>query len=264
MVGVRMRSLLLLRAFALLVVCSICAAAISQSGSEDNAGDLSTHTHKYHKRHSRHRSGRSSSPCPSYTLVVARGTREAQGPSMSFIDVNARILAKVPGGVVYNVRYPADTNQNWGLGSQDVSSPLIVAITRSFDNEKNGIMDYLTSVPVPLQIARKVEAGETACYLLFGWSQGAAAVVTAMSKLSHAATHSVKAVILYGDPLKYPGLPCNVDGKGGKSTAQTYGNMVPTGKGNFIGIPAAWVPKTLDICLVGDGVCGVNSNFPVT
>lgn len=98
-----------------------------------------------------------------------------------------------------------------------------------------------------------VNANTGSCYILQGYSQGAAATVNAMSKLTGASFDAVKGVVLVGDPLKKSGLACNVDPNGGASTRNTNG--IEAGFGSGGGIPQNWVSKVLDICISGDGVC---------
>lgn len=81
------------------------------------------------------------------------------------------------------------------------------------------------------------------CFILEGYSQGAAATVNAMPKLTGAAFTAVKGVFLIGDPEHKAGLACNVDSKGGDTTKNVNGL-----ESNLAGIPSNWVSKTLDVC----------------
>ncbi len=68
-----------------------------------------------------------------------------------------------------------------------------------------------------------------------------------------------KVLILIGNPEHQPNLACNVDGNGGKTTYSSRG--ISAFKA---GVPSAWVSKTLDICIYGDGVCDSTHGFGIT
>ncbi|KAK8095211.1 cutinase [Apiospora kogelbergensis] len=160
--------------------------------------------------------------CSSYTIINTRGTGEPQGESAGFRTVNQQLMRDVPGGKVYNTVYLADASQNSALGTQDII---------------NKVTTTLQSSP-----------GE--CFILQGYSQGAAATVNAMSKITGAGFDAVKGVFLIGDPMHKAGLACNVDVNGSTTTKSVNGLSV------FLGsIPENWVAKTLDVCAFGDGVC---------
>jgi len=97
------------------------------------------------------------------------------------------------------------------------------------------------------------------CFLLEGYSQGAAATVNALPRLTGSAFDAVKGVFLIGNPERKSGLACNVDNNGGTSTKYATG-LEPF----FGGIPSNWVSKTLDVCTLGDGVCDTASGFGIT
>jgi hypothetical protein len=115
------------------------------------------------------------------------------------------------------------------------------------------------------------------CYILEGYSQGAAATVDAMPKLNSAAFNAIKGVFLIGDPHHKSGLACNVDSNGGSTTKNVNGLTVLVGS-----IPAKWVSKTLDVCAYvshynfrnisyteltpsqGDGVCDTTHGLGIT
>jgi hypothetical protein len=91
------------------------------------------------------------------------------------------------------------------------------------------------------------------CFILEGYSQGAAATVDAMPQLTGANFDAVKGVVLIGNPKRKSGLACNVDNNGGTTTRNTNG--IQAGFGGRGGIPSNWVSKVLDICIKGDRVC---------
>ncbi|CEJ90627.1 hypothetical protein VHEMI06395 [[Torrubiella] hemipterigena] len=168
------------------------------------------------------------SSCNSYTssallaLVNARGTGERQGESVGFRTMNAETLAKMKGGKIYNVVYPAGLDQNSASGTEDLLKH---------------VRDTLTSNP-------------SECFILEGYSQGASLVVDALPKLAGAEAAAVKGVFLIGDPRRKANQDCNIDSKGGTSNKDSNGFLVSRGT-----IPDNWVPKTLDVCAQGDGVC---------
>ncbi|PWN87230.1 A cutinase-like protein from cryptococcus Sp [Acaromyces ingoldii] len=178
--------------------------------------------------------------CTSYTIIDTRGTGEAQGESRGFTTMNQRIMQQVTGGSRYDTVYPAGYNQDSSQATTD--------------------------------IVNHVNANTNTCYILEGYSQGAAATVNAMSKLTGAAFNAVRGVILIGDPLHKAGLACNVDNNGGDTTKNVNGISAA----GSAGIPSNWVSKTLDICIKthlltvldlcnqGDGVCDTTDGSGIT
>ncbi|KAI5238633.1 cutinase [Aureobasidium subglaciale] len=166
-----------------------------------------------------------------FALIETRGTGEPQGPSNSFKTMDASIIAQVAGGSEYNTIYPASIDQNSASGTTDIVN----------------------------QINAGLKLNPNRCYILEGYSQGAAATVDAMPKLTGAAFNAVKGVFLIGNPHHKAGLACNVDSRGGSTTRDVNGLTV------FIGsIPTSWVSKTLDVCAYGDGVCDTAHGFGIT
>lgn len=170
--------------------------------------------------------------CSSYVIIDTRGTGEFQGPSAGFRTMNSRILASVSGGSEYDTIYPADFSQISTLGTENIIA----------------------------EINNKLAQNSATCFILEGYSQGAAATCNALPRLTGAAFDAVKGVILIGNPEHKPGLACNVDNNGGKSTAAASGIEALIGGG----VPSNWVSKTLDICIFGDGVCDAQSGFGIT
>lgn len=159
-----------------------------------------------------------SSSCPSYTIINTRGTGEAQGQSAGFRTMNARITSQLTGGKIYNTVYPAGANQDSSAGTQDIINK-ITSTLRTSPNE---------------------------CFLLEGYSQGAAATVNALPRITGNAFNAVKGVFLIGDPEHKSGLTCNVDNNGGTTTRNVNGISAF----GSAGIPANWVSKTLDVCIL--------------
>lgn len=136
--------------------------------------------------------------------------------------MNSNIQRQVPGGKVYNTVYAADFSQVSTAGTND--------------------------------IVRKVQStlatNPNECFILEGYSQGAAATTNALPKLTGSAFDAVKGVFLIGNPEHRQGLACNVDTNGGTTTKNVNGLSSILGR-----IPENWVSKTLDVCNFGDGVC---------
>ena len=156
--------------------------------------------------------------CSAYTLINTRGTSEAQGPSSGFITMNRNILSARSGGSVYNTVYAADFSQNSAAGTADILRQIDATLARE----------------------------PAHCFILEGYSQGAAATVNAIEKITTGDTkrfNAVKGVFLIGNPEHRAGLACNVDTNGGTTTKNVNGLSATQG-----GIPAAWVSKTLDVC----------------
>ncbi|SPO21046.1 uncharacterized protein UTRI_00523 [Ustilago trichophora] len=170
--------------------------------------------------------------CSSYTIIDTRGTGEVQGPSAGFRTMNSRIFSTVSGGTEYDTVYPADASQNSAQGTANIVAK---------------VKNTLASNP-------------NACFILEGYSQGAAATCNALPQLTGDAFNAVKGVILIGNPEHKPNLACNVDGNGGKTTYAARGLSAAFTQG----VPSNWVSKTLDICIYGDGVCDTSSGFGIT
>ncbi|KAI0437321.1 A cutinase-like protein from cryptococcus Sp [Xylaria telfairii] len=164
-----------------------------------------------------------SSTCPSYTIINTRGTGELQGQSTGFRTINSQIMSQLSGGKIYNTVYPADFTQNSAAGTQDIINKISTTLSLS-PNE---------------------------CFILQGYSQGAAATVNALPSLSGASFDAVKGVFLIGDPHHKSGLACNIDNNGGTTTKNVNGLSAALTKG----IPDNWITKTSDVCIFGDGVC---------
>lgn len=158
-----------------------------------------------------------SSSCPSYTIINTRGTGEPQGESSGFRTMNSRVRAALSGGTIYNTVYAADFSQNSAAGTADIVRQVRAGLSQN-----------------PAQ-----------CFILEGYSQGAAATTNALSQLTGASFDAVKGVFLIGNPLHKAGLACNVDQNGGTTTRNTRG--ISAGLGG--GIPSNWVSKTLDVCI---------------
>ncbi|KAI0908708.1 carbohydrate esterase family 5 protein [Ustulina deusta] len=164
-----------------------------------------------------------SSTCPSYTIINTRGTGEAQGESAGFRTMNSQITSLLSGGKIYNTVYPAGLDQNSASGTQDIINQISTTLSSSPDE----------------------------CFILQGYSQGAAATVNALPSLTGASFDAVKGVFLIGDPDHKSGLACNIDSSGGTTTKDVNGLSAALSDG----IPDEWISKTSDVCAFGDGVC---------
>ncbi|KAL2204690.1 cutinase [Sarocladium strictum] len=161
--------------------------------------------------------------CSSYTIINTRGTGELQGQSSGFRTMNSQITSQVSGGKIYNTVYPASYSQDSSAATQDIVNK-ITSTLRSSPNE---------------------------CFILQGYSQGAAGTVNALPKLTGANFDAVKGVFLIGNPLHKAGLACNVDNRGGDTTKNVNGISAAL----RTSVPDNWISKTLDVCIYGDGVC---------
>lgn len=153
--------------------------------------------------------------CSSYTIIDTRGTGEIQGPSAGFRTMNSNIQQQLPGGKVYNTVYPADFSQISTQGTNDIVRKVQSTLSSNPDE----------------------------CFILEGYSQGAAATTNALPKLTGASFDAVKGVFLIGNPEHRSGLACNVDINGGTTTRNVNGLSATLGR-----IPDEWVSKTLDVC----------------
>jgi hypothetical protein len=131
--------------------------------------------------------------------------------------MNQNIMSQLPNGKIYNTVYPAAANQDSSAGTADII---------------NHIQTTLQSSP-------------NECFILEGYSQGAAATVNALVQLSGAANTAVKGVFLIGDPLHKAGLACNVDSNGGTTTRDLNGISEYYGSNS---IPSGFVSRSLDVC----------------
>lgn len=150
-------------------------------------------------------------------IINTRGTGEPQGQSSGFRTINSNVQSQVSGGTIYNTVYAAGFSQNSAAGTTDII---------------NRVNSGLSS-----------NANE--CFILEGYSQGAAATVDALPRLTGNAFNAVKGVFLIGDPDHKSGLACNVDNNGGTTTRNVNGLSAALSQG----IPSNWVSKTLDVCI---------------
>lgn len=138
----------------------------------------------------------------------------------------------------YNTVYPAGASQNSASGTQDVCASQIYATRPAHPSNLapqiiNRIQTILASNP-------------SECIILEGYSQGAAATVNALPRLTGASFDAVKGVFLIGNPTHKAGLTCNVDNRGGTTTRNVNGLSARASAG----VPATWVGKTLDVCIL--------------
>ncbi|KAF2970689.1 hypothetical protein GQX73_g2919 [Xylaria multiplex] len=131
--------------------------------------------------------------------------------------MNSQIIFQVLGGKIYNTVYPADSTQNFAAGAQDIINKITTTLSSSPDE----------------------------CFILQGYSQGAAATVNALHNLTGASFDAVKGVFLIGDPNHKSGLACNIDNNGGDTTKNVDGLLVALEKE----VPDEWISKTSDVCI---------------
>lgn len=95
------------------------------------------------------------------------------------------------------------------------------------------------------KIQTTLQTSPNECFILEGYSQGAAATVNALPRLTGASFTAVKGVFLIGDPQHKSGLVCNVDNNNGTTTRNVNGLSAA----GAAGIPSNWISKTLDVCI---------------
>lgn len=148
--------------------------------------------------------------------------------------MNSNVQRQLSGGKIYNTVYPASFSQNSASGTTDIVN----------------------------RVASGLRSNPNECFILEGYSQGAAATTDALPRLTGASFDAVKGVFLIGNPDHKAGLACNVDNNGGTTTRNVNGLSARTSAG----IPSNWISKTLDVCIRGDGVCdttnGIGINGP--
>lgn len=153
--------------------------------------------------------------CPRYTIINTRGTGEPQAESSGFRTINSRVRAQKSGGSVYNTVYAAGFSQNSAAGTRDIINRITTTL--------------------------RTDPGH--CFILEGYSQGAAATTNALSQLTGASFDAVKGVFLLGNPNHNAGLACNIDMEGGTRTLNVNGLSARLGA-----IPSNWISKTRDVC----------------
>lgn len=131
--------------------------------------------------------------------------------------MNFKVTSDLTGAKVYNVVYPASADQNIAPGVQDILDEINSTLTDS-----------------PRE-----------CFIIQGYSQGAAVVLNALPKLTDVRFTAVKGVVLVGNPNRRAGLACNVDNYGGTTTKNVHGLTDYVNKP----VPKDWIGKTLDICI---------------
>lgn len=169
--------------------------------------------------------------CHDYVLISARGTGELQGPSFGFLGMIKQTLSQVPGGVEYDVVYPAApdlTQQTTFIGAKDIEKHVNNGF-RSCPNQK---------------------------YALMGYSQGATVVLEAFQNLDGtAAGDQIKAVVLIGNPYQVKNQQSTVDQNGGSFTRKFDGILLPLAGTLNLQPKLPQNGDALNICFIGDPVC---------
>ena len=170
--------------------------------------------------------------CHDYVILSSRGTGELQGPSVGFVGMIQTTLATVPGGVEYDVVYPAAsdlTQLTTFIGAHDIESYIN-------DGLKN----------CPNQV-----------YALLGYSQGATVTLEAFQNLTGtAAGNAVKAVVLIGNPYQVKNEESTVDQNGGSSTTRANdGVLLPLAPSLALKPQLPQNGQALNICFLADPVC---------
>jgi pimeloyl-ACP methyl ester carboxylesterase len=133
-----------------------------------------------------------------------------------FNNLLGRVLANQTGGLSQPIEYPAGPAQNTSSGQA-----------------------YLLNA---------INTGLDACpeqkYVLLGYSQGASLVLEASAKFSKGAINAIKAVILVGNPYRFPGKKSNVDAQAQPDLRGTIGLFTTSALGS--GAPVPQLPASLD------------------
>ena len=151
--------------------------------------------------------------------------------------MNSRITAQLQGGQIYSTVYAADFSQQSSAGTADIVRK---------------VTSTLASDP-------------THCFYLEGYSQGAAATVNALERLTGNAFDAVKGVFLIGNPEHKSGLACNVDTNGGTTTKfvnglSAFGDLAYPADFSHFAYADPDAPKAGNFSLIGwGGVTTFNS-----
>jgi hypothetical protein len=140
--------------------------------------------------------------------------------------MNGLTLSLLPTGNQYYTVYPAASDQISVDGTTDIVN----------------------------KIAEAIAIDPARCVILQGYSQGASATVNALALLNGTSADAVKAIFLIGNPLHKPGLACNVDDHGSNGSANALGLQLKLLPNSNV-VPDAFVARTLDVCIPGDGIC---------
>lgn len=122
---------------------------------------------------------------------------EPQGVSLIFQIAFQRILASNYSVTSQSVVYPASVDQNVTLGAQNIADIIQYCLEDCPDQK----------------------------YFLFGYSQGATVVQTALNKLENESLTAVSSVVMVGNPYRIPGRLSNVDSQGRLDNRTTFGSF---------------------------------------
>lgn len=157
--------------------------------------------------------------CKKYKIISARGTGENQARPTGYAKFISGVLAAVPDGGNYEVRYPASVDYVTGPGQGAADANRYLTAQQS-------------SCPKQL-------------YVLIGYSEGAM-VVTQLAAKPTVPSSSIAAIVMYGNPYFKGGAPQNsCSAKSGKGIASATG----------ISLPSKFSKVTFDCCLTGDMIC---------
>ena len=130
-------------------------------------------------------------------LIDARGSGEPQAVSLMFQDVLSRLLSNDSSTISQSITYPAGFDQNVTSGVQETVSIIKSGLEQCPDQK----------------------------YHLFGYSQGATLVQSALQELEgdKQAMNAIKNVVVVGNPYRIPGRKANVDSHGHRDNRTVYG-----------------------------------------
>ncbi|KNE99513.1 hypothetical protein PSTG_07228 [Puccinia striiformis f. sp. tritici PST-78] len=162
----------------------------------------------------------SPSGCPSYYLIGARGTGEAQTTgSIAYNKLYQKVMAAIPGGAKEELTYSS-------------SADYTITVSQGSQTEVRFMTDQLSKCPQTV-------------FVLVGYSKGA--MVTTQTLINKSIPQDkIAAVALFGNPYFTPGLPQDKCGATtGVGSAAIAGLKIPDGLAD----------RVYDCCVPGDSVC---------
>ncbi|KAH9816594.1 cutinase-domain-containing protein [Melampsora americana] len=163
--------------------------------------------------------------CKKYKIISARGTGENQQRPTGYANFISSVLAAVPDGGNYEVKYPATVD--YAIGPGEGAGDIL----RFLSTQKGSC---------PKQL-----------YVFIGYSEGAM-VVTQLMTRPNVPTSQVVAIVLYGNPYFKGGAPQN-------SCSAKTGSGIASATG--ISLPNQFSSLTFDCCLKGDMICQTNGSI---
>ncbi|KAA1093096.1 hypothetical protein PGT21_025081 [Puccinia graminis f. sp. tritici] len=162
---------------------------------------------------------RSTSKCPSYYMIGARGTGEGPNGSLAYTTLYQKVLSAVPGGAKEELDYSTIVEYS-------------TTVKQGAQTEARFIIETLAKCPQTL-------------FVLLGYSKGAMVQTQALN-MKEIPRNRIAAVVLFGNPYFRAGLPQN---KCGGNTGM--GNVSRSG----VRMPSELSDRVYDCCAPRDKVC---------